>query len=104
MQRKENFSGIVGVNTQDRAVQELQGRIADRTKEHLGPADQAIIVARQVLLQAVKAVRAGEDPPGTDTSYYRARSAVKIIAADAPWRTAILDDMYPSAADQLAVD
>jgi phthalate 4,5-dioxygenase len=100
MQRKENFSGIVGVNTQDRAVQELQGRIADRTKEHLGPADKAIIAARQVLLHAVKAVQAGEDPPGADTSYYRARSAVKIIPAEAPWQTAILDDMYPPDGDQ----
>jgi LigXa C-terminal domain like len=31
-QRTQNFTGIIGVNTQDRAVQELQGRIADRTK------------------------------------------------------------------------
>lgn len=42
-QRTQNFTGIVGVNTQGRAVQELQGRIAGRTKEHLGPADKAII-------------------------------------------------------------
>ena len=87
-QRTQNFTGIVGVNTQDRAVQELQGRIADRTKEHLGPADKAIITARQVLLQAVKAVQAGDDPPATDTSYYRARSAVKIMPAKASWREA----------------
>jgi hypothetical protein len=97
-QRTQNFTGIVGVNTQDRAVQELQGRIADRTKEHLGPADKAIITARQLLLQAVKAMQAGEDPPGTDTSYYRARSAVKIMPAKASWREAILPEMYPEDA------
>jgi len=94
-QRTQNFTGIVGVNTQDRAVQELQGRIADRTKEHLGPADKAIITARQVLLQAVKAVQAGDDPPATDTSYYRARAAVKIMPAKASWREAMLPEMYP---------
>jgi hypothetical protein len=98
-QRTQNFTGIVGVNTQDRAVQELQGRIADRTKEHLGPADKAIIAARQALLQAVKAVQAGEDPPGADTSYYRARSAVKIMPAKASWREAILSEMYPEEAE-----
>jgi phthalate 4,5-dioxygenase len=98
-QRTQNFTGIVGVNTQDRAVQELQGRIADRTREHLGPADKAIITARQLLLEAVKAVQAGEDPPGTDTSYYRARSAVKIMPAKSSWREAILPEMYP--ADEL---
>ena len=94
-QRTQNFTGIVGVNTQDRAVQELQGRIADRTKEHLGPADKAIITARQLLLQAVKAVQAGDDPPATDTSYYRARSAVKIMPAKASWQEAMLPEMYP---------
>jgi phthalate 4,5-dioxygenase len=99
MQRKENFTGIVGVNTQDRAVQELQGRIADRTKEHLGPADQAIITARQALLQAIKAVQAGNDPLGTDTSYYRARSAVKIMPAEVSWREGILPEMYPGDAE-----
>ena len=97
MQRAENFSGIVGVNTQDRAVQELQGRIADRTKEHLGPADKAIITARQALLQAVKAVQTGGNPAGTNTSYYHARSLVKIISAEASWRVAILEDIYPDA-------
>ncbi|HEY7164818.1 MAG TPA: Rieske 2Fe-2S domain-containing protein [Candidatus Binatia bacterium] len=96
MQRKENFTGILGVNTQDRAVQELQGPIADRTREHLGPADRAIIIARQMLLEAVKTVQAGGDPPGADASYYRARATVKIIPPEASWREAILSDMYPS--------
>jgi hypothetical protein len=97
MQRKENFSGIVGVNTQDRAVQEMQGRITDRTKEHLGPADQAIIACRQRLLRAVHAVQSGENPPGADDSYYRARAAVKIIPADAAWKSNMLQDMDPGA-------
>jgi len=103
MQRKENFSGIVGVNTQDRAVQELQGRIADRTREHLGPADKAIIIARQALLQAIKAVQAGGNPPGADTSYYHARSAVKIISTETSWRAALLDDIDLPDGNQIAV-
>ena len=101
MQRTDNFSGIVGVNTQDRAVQELQGRIADRTKEHLGPADKAIITARQALLRALKAVQAGENPPGADTSYYQARSLVKIISAETSWRTVIVDGIDPADANHL---
>ncbi|MDA1174898.1 MAG: Rieske 2Fe-2S domain-containing protein, partial [Chloroflexi bacterium] len=36
MQRKENFTGIQGVNAQDRAVQEAMGPIVNRSKEHLG--------------------------------------------------------------------
>jgi len=96
MQRSQNFTGILGVNTQDRAVQELQGPIADRTREHLGPADRAILIARQMLLDAVRKVQSGGDAPGADESYYRARAAVKIIPPDASWREAILEDMYPS--------
>lgn len=95
LQRTGNFTGIIGVNTQDRAVQELQGTIADRTREHLGPADKAIIGARQLLLQVVESVQEGGDPLGADTSYYRARAAVKIIPSDASWRQALLADMYP---------
>lgn len=99
MQRSENFSGIVGVNTQDRAVQELQGRIADRTKEHLGPAEKAMIAARQLLLNAVKVVQAGENPLGADMSYYRARSATKIIPAGVAWQEALRPEMYPADID-----
>jgi len=59
VQKTENFTGIDGVNTQDRAVQESMGRIVDRSKEHLGPADKAIIQARRLLLEAVKTVQEG---------------------------------------------
>ena len=40
MQRKENFTGIQFVNSQDRAVQEAMGPIVDRSKEHLGQTDR----------------------------------------------------------------
>ena len=53
------YSGIDGINAQDRALQESMGRIVDRSKEHLGPADKAIIQARKLLRQAVKTVEAG---------------------------------------------
>lgn len=36
----------------------------DRTQEHLGAADRGIIVARQVLLRAIRDVQAGREPPG----------------------------------------
>ena len=37
------------INAQDRAVQESMGVIVDRSREHLGPADRAIIAARRLL-------------------------------------------------------
>src|SRR5207302_1876487 len=42
VQRTESFTGIDGINQQDRALQESMGPIVDRSKEHLGPADKAI--------------------------------------------------------------
>ena len=68
VQRQESYTGIDGINVQDRAIQESMGRIVDRSKEHLGPADKAIIQARKLLRQAVKTVQAGGAPDGTGTS------------------------------------
>src|SRR5260370_32013695 len=94
VQKKETFTGIDGINTQDRAVQEGMGPIVDRSKEHLGPADRAIIATRRLLLQAVKTVQDGGDPPGGDTSYYSARAIEKIFPREITWRETVLPEMY----------
>ncbi len=70
VQKTETFTGIDGVNAQDRAVQESMGGIVDRTREHLGPADKAVIQARRLLLQAITTVEAGGTPPGIEPTYY----------------------------------
>ncbi len=92
--RHETFTGIDGINTQDRAVQEGMGPIVDRSKEHLGPADRAIIATRRLLLDAVKTVQAGGNPPGVDTSYYSARAIEKIFPRQETWRQTVLPEMY----------
>jgi hypothetical protein len=97
VQKSETFTRIDGINTQDRAVQEGMGPIVDRSKEHLGPADRAIIATRRLLLDAVKLVEAGGDPPGTDTSYYQARAIEKIFPRAATWRQTVLPEMYAEA-------
>jgi phthalate 4,5-dioxygenase len=48
---------------QDSYATETQGPIQDRTSEHLGATDQAIILARRVMLRAIREVQAGNDPP-----------------------------------------
>jgi hypothetical protein len=104
VQKTETFTGIDGINTQDRAVQESMGAIVDRSQEHLGPADRAIIVARRLLLQAVKTVQEGGDPLGTDTSYYQARAIEKILPRGVAWRDALLSEMYPTPEPMAAAD
>ncbi len=49
-----SFTGLKGVNLQDIVVQASMGRIVDRTKEHLGAADRAIVHFRSLLLKAAR--------------------------------------------------
>ncbi len=70
VQKTKTFTGIKGVNTQDVAVQEGMGRIVDRSKEHLGSTDRAIVTMRRALLEAIRTVEAGGHPRGTDPNSY----------------------------------
>jgi len=65
LQKQGNFSGIEGINTQDMALQEGMGAIVDRSKEFLGSSDKAIVTMRRLLLEAIKAVEAGDMPRGS---------------------------------------
>lgn len=93
VQKTETFTGIDGINIQDRALQETMGRIVDRSKEHLGPADKAIIQLRRLLLQAVKTVQEGASPRGVSEAYYAMRAAEGIIPREADWRELLTPEM-----------
>jgi phthalate 4,5-dioxygenase len=94
VQKTQTFTGIVGINTQDFALQEGMGPIVDRSKEHHGTTDRAIIVTRQLLLEATYAVERGERPRGTDTTQCRTVRAVDLIVPkDAEWREALREEM-----------
>jgi nitrite reductase/ring-hydroxylating ferredoxin subunit len=87
MQKTVNFTGIPGVNTQDLAVQESMGPIVDRSREHLGSTDRAIITCRRVLLEAIGDIEEGVDPLGLDPRVYRdVRPAETILPPGASWR------------------
>ena len=75
VQKTESYTGIDGINQQDRALQESMGRIVDRSREHLGPADKAIIQARKLLREAVKAVEAGKRRPAPAPAIIRSKPA-----------------------------
>jgi phthalate 4,5-dioxygenase len=76
---KTSFSGVKGISMQDAALQESMGRIQDRTKEHLGTSDTAIIMARRVLLDAIDIMERGEDPPGLAAREQEVRSASLLL-------------------------
>lgn len=92
-QRTVNYTGIEGTNTQDFAVQESMGPIYDRTQEHLGSADTAIIQMRRLLLEAVRDVADGRDPVGShSTTANTVRPAQMYLPEDAKWTETSLKD------------
>ena len=86
VQKVESFTGIDGINTQDRAIQESMGAIVDRSREHLGPADRAVIQARKLLLETVRAVAEGGTPRGIEPSYAKLEAAEAVLPNGAEWR------------------
>jgi hypothetical protein len=81
MQRKENFTGIVGVGIQDMSVQEGMGQIVDRTQEVLGASDTAIVFWRRLMIAQATSLRGGSETPlGLSAPHsYRVRSGAILL-------------------------
>lgn len=93
LQKSRSYSGIKAVipAEQDGCATESMGPIYDRTREHLGYSDKTIIALRRVLLQAVKAVQAGREPPhivrdAKLNDFSRLRAVKGIVPANGSWR------------------
>ncbi len=85
MQRKENYTGIVGVGIQDMSVQESMGVITDRSKELLGASDAAIVYWRRLMIeQALQLKEKGKAPLGVETpKAYQVRSGAVLLPKEA---------------------
>jgi nitrite reductase/ring-hydroxylating ferredoxin subunit len=70
----QSYTGMTGFGTQDCAIQESMGAIAERAAEHLLACDAAIVKIRRLLLQALKDRAAGKPLPGMRPESYRVRS------------------------------
>ena len=63
-QRSRTYTGMgEDINVHDQWAVESQGRIQDRTREHLGQSDKAIVAHRRMLVAAIEAVQQGGTPP-----------------------------------------
>ena len=85
----ESYTGMKGFGTQDCAIQESMGRVADRTAEHLLACDAAIVKIRRLLLQMLKDHATGKPLPGMNPASYRVRSGRFEAAKGVPFADAM---------------
>jgi phthalate 4,5-dioxygenase len=87
VQKTQTYSGIPEFWAQDAALQLSMGAITDRTKEHLGTSDLAIIAVRRRLISAAKALRDRGEVPAEigNPSSYQVRSDALLLPADQSW-------------------
>ena len=82
-----DFTGIGGIPTQDMAMWESMGPIADRTSEHLGASDLAITQFRRQMLAAARRVRDGGQALNVGGARGPLASFEGITAKSVDWRT-----------------
>jgi len=98
LQKTSSYTGIKGVSEQDAAVQDSQGPIADRTREHLGPTDLGILHFRKLVMDAARALQQGEAPPHLKhQDRYAVRSGA-CVTSKAKDLTAVMIERFGDAA------
>jgi phenylpropionate dioxygenase-like ring-hydroxylating dioxygenase large terminal subunit len=90
-QRTKNFTGIEGFLGHDSCATETMGPIYDRSQEHLGASDKAVIAVRKFLLSSVKTLQEGKEPPHIVTDPAKNRfpdidAIAQLIPAEKHWR------------------
>jgi phthalate 4,5-dioxygenase oxygenase subunit len=77
----DGYTGIQGIENQDRGITESQGAVQNRSTEHLGTTDAMVIKVRRLLISAAKALEEnGAVPPGVDQpEAYRRRSGTIVL-------------------------
>jgi phthalate 4,5-dioxygenase len=88
-QKGTSYSGISDFRSQDAMATETAGGIYDRTTEHLGSTDVAVIRMHRQLLRAARALAVDGTPPpalGGAGDFTAIRSAEKILADGEDWR------------------
>jgi hypothetical protein len=83
-----SYSGIRDFRSQDMMATESPGPIYDRTREHLGSTDVAVIRMHRHLLRAAKGLAQDREPPalGGSGDFASIRGAEKVLADGEDWR------------------
>jgi nitrite reductase/ring-hydroxylating ferredoxin subunit len=101
MQKSVNFTGIEDFLNHDACATESMGQIFDRTKEHLGISDKAVIAVRKFILTSIKELQQGKEPPhlvvNADRNWFpHIDCFAHLVPRDVPWRKKF-DYLTPAA-------
>jgi phenylpropionate dioxygenase-like ring-hydroxylating dioxygenase large terminal subunit len=86
VQRTQTFTGIENGSMQDAGIQESMGAVFDRTREHLGTTDAAIIHLRKMYLDGARQILEGGEPwlPGMPSAF-QVRSVSAVLDRQVPF-------------------
>ena len=79
-----SYTGIRGVSEQDAAIQNSQGQIVDRSREHLGQTDVGIIEFRKLILAAADKLHAGQAPCSAEAEDFAVQCGGAVAHKDIP--------------------
>jgi hypothetical protein len=98
LQRTRTYSGIRGIGEQDMACQESMGPIYDRTREHLGSSDTAVIAMRRLILRLARELQQDGTEPlaACRPELYRVRPAAFVLDRAAGWLEAVRTPQHGS--------
>jgi phthalate 4,5-dioxygenase len=85
-----NFTGISGIPNQDIAMWESMGPVTDRTLEHVGASDVAVVAFRRLMVEAARTMRDGGAAIGTTEPHVphaRISSFEGVVPKTVNWRT-----------------
>ena len=87
--RQGDFTGMKGIPTQDMAMWESMGPIADRSKDHPGSSDMAVVQFRRMMVAATKKFKEGGPALGSTSKVPQAKLASfeGIVPKSTDWRT-----------------
>jgi phthalate 4,5-dioxygenase len=92
LQKDQDYTGIEDYLNEDACVTETARPIADRTREHLGASDAAVIAVRRYLLKVVRDFQAGEALPHVVTdparNNFRHADALHEVIEGSDWHRA----------------
>ena len=98
--KRGNFTGIKGIPTQDMAMWESMGPIVDRSQDHPGSSDLAVVQFRRMMVNAAKRFAEGGPAIGTTEPHIphvRLASFEGIAPKSVDWRTLGMGDATEEA-------